>query len=156
MNRVNGRRMSGYELTGYPLQAHRIVTQIVLTGTRVFGRAFAEAYKQASASSKYAAQAQKNGTAPSISSNGLTLDEACKILNVKPPMGGEANLEATTERFKKLFDLNDPKKGGSFYLQSKILRARERIEAEVREAARNKATEKELKEGWKPKVYKDR
>lgn len=35
------------------------------------------------------------------------------------------------ERFKKLFDQNDPNKGGSFYLQSKILRARERIEAEV-------------------------
>jgi import inner membrane translocase subunit TIM16 len=60
------------------------------------------------------------------------------------------------ERFKKLFDLNDPQKGGSFYLQSKILRARERIEMEVRTAERQAATEKELKEGWKPKVYKDR
>jgi import inner membrane translocase subunit TIM16 len=30
--------------------AHRIVTQIVFTGARVFGRAFAEAYKQAAAS----------------------------------------------------------------------------------------------------------
>lgn len=51
------------------------------------------------------------------------------------------------ERFKKLFDINDPKKGGSFYLQSKVLRARERIEAEVRA--------KEEKTGeWRPKVYK--
>lgn len=31
-------------------QAHRIISQIVFTGARVFGRAFAEAYKQASAS----------------------------------------------------------------------------------------------------------
>lgn len=31
-------------------QAHRIITQVVFTGARVFGRAFAEAYKQASAS----------------------------------------------------------------------------------------------------------
>lgn len=123
----------------------------------MFGRAFVEAYKQASASSKYAQVQKKNpGTAASISSSGLTLDEACKILNVKPPMGGDANLEATVERFKKLFDQNDPKKGGSFYLQSKILRARERIEAEVRDAQRHAAYEKELKEGWKPKVYKDR
>lgn len=60
------------------------------------------------------------------------------------------------DRFKKLFDLNDPKKGGSFYLQSKILRARERIEMEVREAERKAAMEKELREGWNPKVYKDR
>lgn len=60
------------------------------------------------------------------------------------------------QRFKKLFDLNDPQKGGSFYLQSKILRARERIELEVREAERKAAADKELREGWKPKVYKDR
>nr|POF03849.1 mitochondrial import inner membrane translocase subunit tim16 [Quercus suber] len=36
-------------------QAHRIITQVVFTGARVFGRAFAEAWKQASASQKYAA-----------------------------------------------------------------------------------------------------
>jgi len=60
------------------------------------------------------------------------------------------------ERFKTLFDKNDPKQGGSFYLQSKILRARERIELEVREAKAAADREAELKEGWKPKVYKDR
>lgn len=91
-----------------------------------------------------------------MSSAGLTLDEACRILNVGPPKGGKANMEQVTERFKKLFDLNDPKKGGSFYLQSKILRARERIELEVREAEMASQREQELKEGWNPKVYKDR
>lgn len=143
--------------TGF-LQAHRILAQIVITGTRVFGRAFAEAYKQASATSKYAAQAQKGNLsgANTYASSGLTLDEACKILNVKPPQAGETNLEHVTERFKKLFDLNDPKKGGSFYLQSKVLRARERIEMEVREAERKAKMDKEIKEGWRPKVYKDR
>lgn len=60
------------------------------------------------------------------------------------------------ERFKKLFDLNDPQKGGSFYLQSKILRARERIEMEIRQTERQAAEEKELREGWNPKLYKDR
>jgi mitochondrial import inner membrane translocase subunit TIM16 len=90
-----------------------------------------------------------------VSSSGLTLDEACKILNVKPPQGGKANMEHVYERFKKLYDVNEPKKGGSFYVQSKILRARERIEMEVREAERKAAMEKELKEGWKPKMYRD-
>lgn len=60
------------------------------------------------------------------------------------------------DRFKKLFDVNDPKKGGSFYLQSKILRARERIESEIRQAGEKAAREEELKKGWKPKVFKDR
>lgn len=65
-------------------------------------------------------------------------------------------MEQVMDRFKRLFDMNDPKKGGSFYLQSKILRARERIEMEVRSAEEAAAREKEVKEGWKPKVYKDR
>ena len=60
------------------------------------------------------------------------------------------------DRFKRLFDVNDPSKGGSFYLQSKILRARERIEMEVREATESAEREAELREGWKPKLYQDR
>lgn len=95
-------------------------------------------------------------SANTLSSSGLTLDEACKILNVSPPKGGKANMDQVMERFKRLFDLNDPQKGGSFYLQSKILRARERIELEIREAENAKEREEELREGWKPKVYKDR
>nr|POF13347.1 mitochondrial import inner membrane translocase subunit tim16 [Quercus suber] len=137
--------------------AHRIITQVVFTGARVFGRAFAEAWKQASASQKYAASQGGSGTAQNtLSASGLTLDEACRILNVSPPQGGQANLVKTHEQFKRLFDMNDPKKGGSFYLQSKVLRARERIELEVREAEVAREREEELREGWKPKVYRDR
>jgi import inner membrane translocase subunit TIM16 len=65
-------------------------------------------------------------------------------------------MEEAMERFKQLFDVNDPKKGGSFYLQSKVLRARERIESEVRAREEMAGTEAERQEGWKPKVYKDR
>jgi import inner membrane translocase subunit TIM16 len=60
-----------------------------------------------------------------------------------------------TERFQRLFDSNEPSKGGSFYLQSKILRARQRIEMEVRVAEEKASKTKEAQEGWKPKVYKD-
>ena len=84
------------------------------------------------------------------------MDEACKILNVKPPQGTNTDMEHVVERFKSLFDRNDPSKGGSFYLQSKVLRARERIELEVRKAQEAAEAEAEVREGWKPKVYKDR
>lgn len=145
-----------------PRQAYRIITQVVVIGTRVLGRAFSEAYKQAAASSQYQRAQAKAGnggggaTGRASLSSGMTLDEACKILNVKPPQGGKADMEEVMERFKRLFDSNDPKKGGSFYLQSKILRARERIEAEVRPAIEKAAQDAEVKEGWNPKVYKDR
>ncbi|EKV05575.1 Cochaperone Pam16 [Penicillium digitatum] len=134
--------------------AHRIVSQVVVTGARVFGRAFAEAYKQAQASGKYAGQQKAAGKSSTTST--VTIDEACKILNVKPPASGEHDLEHVMTRFKKLFDTNNPEKGGSFYLQSKILRARERLEMEFREIERKAAHDKELKEGWNPKVYKDK
>lgn len=138
-------------------QAHRIVIQVAVTGARILGRAVAESWRQAQASQRYAAAAAKNpGAAKNLASSGLTLDEACKILDVAPPKGGQTDMEHVLGRFKRLFDQNDPKKGGSFYLQSKILRARERIELEVRTAEEAAAKEKEMKEGWKPKVYKDR
>lgn len=38
-------------------------------------------------------------------------------------------------RYEKLFTANDPQKGGSFYLQSKIYRARERLEGRIKEVA---------------------
>lgn len=91
-----------------------------------------------------------------MSSSGLTLDEACRILNVSPPRGGQASLDRVHEQFKRLFDMNDPKKGGSFYLQSKVLRARERIELEVREAEWAAEREEEIRKGWTPKLYRDR
>lgn len=141
--------------------AYRLVTQVVMIGTRVLGRAFAEAYKQASASSSYQRAQQRNGGASTSGranlSTGMTLEEAVKILDVKPPAkGGQVDMEEVMDRFKRLFDANDPQKGGSFYLQSKILRARERIEADAKPMQEKMAQEEELKEGWKPNLYKDK
>lgn len=83
------------------------------------------------------------------------MEEACKILDVPPPKEGKADMTKVMERFKRLFDTNEPKNGGSFYIQSKILRARQRIELEVKAAEEKASKIKEQQEGWKPKVYKD-
>ncbi|TWU76047.1 mitochondrial import inner membrane translocase subunit TIM16 [Metarhizium rileyi] len=139
--------------------AHRFVVTAVLTGSRILGRSFMAAYKQAQAASQYQrAQAKAGGGASGRASlsSGMTLDEACKILNVKPPAGGQANIEEVLERYKRLFDVNDPQKGGSFYLQSKIVRAKERFERELGPIREKAEQEAEVKEGWKPKVYKDK
>lgn len=114
-----------------------------------------ESYRQAAASQKYAAANQGGKGGGAFSSSNITMDEACQILNVGPGKMGTIELEAVTERFKRLFDLNDPKKGGSFYLQSKILRARERIERELQGHQRVAEREKELREGFKPKFTKE-
>lgn len=145
---------------------------MVFVGSRILGRAFTEAYRQANASSAYQRAQGKiggNGAASASGranlSTGMTLDEACRILNVRAPSKGpppparaelDAHMEDVMERFKRLFDVNDPEKGGSFYLQSKVLRARERLEAELGPALEKGTVEEEARKGWQPKVYKDR
>jgi mitochondrial import inner membrane translocase subunit TIM16 len=118
-----------------------------------------EAYRQANASQKYAQQAGAayGGAAGARThkADGLTVQEACKILDVPQPAGREtraADMERMLERFQKLFDTNDPKKGGSFYLQSKILRARQRIEDELKAA--EEVRERAKSKPWAPKMYK--
>lgn len=139
-------------------QAHKFVITAFLTGSRILGRSFVAAYKQAQASTAYQRAQTKNGgsSGGASLSSGMNLDEACKILNVKPPAGGQANVEEVLERYKRLFDANDPQKGGSFYLQSKIVRAKERFERELGPIREKVEAEAEIKEGFKPKVYKDR
>ena len=137
-----------------PSQAHRIITQVVFSGARIIGRAVSESYRQAAASQKFAAANAGSGGSAFSTSN-ITMDEACKILNVAPGKGGIIEEGAVTERFKRLFDLNDPQKGGSFYLQSKILRARERIERELQGQQRMSEREAELRDGFKPKFTKE-
>ncbi|RDA84300.1 hypothetical protein CP532_3343 [Ophiocordyceps camponoti-leonardi (nom. inval.)] len=142
--------------------AHKFIITAFITGSRILGRSFVAAYKQAQAASQYQrAQSKLGGSSSSSSahaslSSGMTLDEACRILNVKPPAGGRANAEEVLDRYKHLFDANEPQKGGSFYLQSKIVRAKERFERELGPIREKAELEAEVKEGWKPKIYKDR
>lgn len=141
------------------LQAHKFVVTAFLTGSRILGRSFVAAYKQAQAASAYQrATGKTTGGASGRASlaSGMTLDEACRVLNVKPPTGGQANMEEVLERYKRLFDANDPQKGGSFYLQSKIVRAKERFEREIGPIREKMEQAAETKEGFKPKIYKDR
>ncbi len=59
-----------------------------------------------------------------VKKNQISLEEAREILGV----GESATWEEIEARFKKAFEANE--KSGSFYLQSKIYRAHERLEEE--------------------------
>lgn len=60
---------------------------------------------------------------------GITLDEAQQILNLTDLK----NEEEVQKNYEHLFNVNDKSKGGSFYLQSKVFRAKERIDHEFAE-----------------------
>lgn len=52
-----------------------------------------------------------------------------QILNVN-----KIDAKEVQEKYEHLFNLNEKSKGGSFYLQSKVFRAKERIDQELQEA----------------------
>ncbi|KAG0316810.1 mitochondrial import inner membrane translocase subunit TIM16 [Dissophora globulifera] len=116
--------------------AGRLIAQILVMGTQVVGKAFMEAYRQAAANAAKNGghQAAKNGgggakaaAADAVTrKTGMTVDEAMNILNITK----EADLAKITKNYQHLFKVNDKAVNGSFYLQSKVVRAKERLEME--------------------------
>jgi import inner membrane translocase subunit TIM16 len=63
----------------------------------------------------------------------IATDEALKIMHIER---SELTPQLVEERFQKFFNANDPGKGGSFYLQSKIYRSKEALLQELNEVAK--------------------
>ncbi|CAI5675451.1 mitochondrial import inner membrane translocase subunit TIM16 isoform X2 [Oreochromis niloticus] len=107
----------------------KYLAQIVVMGVQVVGRAFARALRQEYAASQAAAQArgrsgQESAAASSIT--GMSLQEAQQILNIS-----KLSPEDIQKNYEHLFKVNDKSVGGSFYLQSKVVRAKERLDEEL-------------------------
>ncbi|KAN0134030.1 Pam16 domain containing protein [Lactarius tabidus] len=139
------------------MSAPKIIIQILVTGAQIFGKALLEAGRQAAKNAKHRPQGAVdaagvgNATTGSVTDkmtreHRMTLDEAHLILNAKH---GD-KLEHILRNYEHLFKANasaeaPPKTGSnarsmatprhSHYLQSKVVRARERIEAELKIAA---------------------
>ncbi|XP_075880373.1 mitochondrial import inner membrane translocase subunit tim16 [Nelusetta ayraudi] len=107
----------------------KYLAQIIVMGAQVVGRAFARAVRQEYVASQAAAQArgqssQQSAAASSIT--GMSLQEAQQILNMST-----LSPEEVQKNYDHLFKVNDKSVGGSFYLQSKVVRAKERLEEEL-------------------------
>jgi hypothetical protein len=59
----------------------------------------------------------------------MTIEEAQRILGFESVK--DKDFVQVQDTFERLFSVNDPSKGGSFYIQSKVYRARECIESEL-------------------------
>lgn len=104
----------------------RIIAQLILAGTQVLGRAITRAIRQELDSAKQAASRRPQNVPPPIQSE-MSLEEAMKILNVD-----ELDSEGIEQNYQHLFKVNDKKMGGSFYIQSKVFRAKERLDQELK------------------------
>ncbi|KRY00095.1 Mitochondrial import inner membrane translocase subunit Tim16 [Trichinella pseudospiralis] len=126
----------------------RYIAQIIIIASQVFGRALSRAVREELSATKYATKpgsssAKATNEAISNLKHGMTLEvgesfeiEARQILNVSEKLD-EAEIE---KRYNHLFSMNDKAKGGSFYLQSKVVRAKERLEAEIKNRRLKNAT----------------
>uniref|UniRef100_A0A7S3UDX2 J domain-containing protein n=1 Tax=Picocystis salinarum TaxID=88271 RepID=A0A7S3UDX2_9CHLO len=134
--------------------AARILANLILAGTEILVRVAIQSYKQTvvrawrrrsgrrtrRASNRRAdrtfdrrAEAQRNGSAQAAATGGrsflrktMTAEEAYMILG----LDSNATREEIMKKYQHLFDVNE--KHGSFYLQSKVYRARERLEQELK------------------------
>mmetsp|Transcript_38939 Transcript_38939/g.60675 ORF Transcript_38939/g.60675 Transcript_38939/m.60675 type:complete len:121 (-) Transcript_38939:174-536(-) len=91
------------------------MARVAAVAAPILAKAFVDAYKQAMINA--AANGARNAA---LRNNKMSKDEAAKILN----LDGKENMEAIMEKYQHLFDNNDPAKGGSAYLQTKIETAR--------------------------------
>ncbi|XP_012283465.1 mitochondrial import inner membrane translocase subunit Tim16-like [Orussus abietinus] len=110
----------------------KYLAQIIVLGSQVIGRAFARALRQELAASREAARKAGDGAKGSQHAaanlrTGMALDEALRILNAERP----DQTDVIQKNYKYLMEANDKSKSGSFYLQSKVVRAKERIDEEL-------------------------
>jgi import inner membrane translocase subunit TIM16 len=124
----------------------KFVGQIVLGATRVFSQAFSKAYAKEAAKNAGTAGAKSAGAAgaagansggagsgasssssSSSSSRGKRMqpDEAYRILSIE---ADSADPKIIHQNYLKLFTINDVSQGGSFYLQSKVFRAKQTLD----------------------------
>lgn len=127
----------------------RYVVQLVVTGSQVLGRAFTRALREEIRTSQQAATRRRPSAAAAADSGskadsrreaatsarlGMTVQEAEQILNLPESTSlDDLDNKMLRTHYDHLFSVNEKSKGGSFYLQSKVYRAKERIERELDE-----------------------
>ncbi|GAU93330.1 hypothetical protein RvY_05288 [Ramazzottius varieornatus] len=121
----------------------KYLAQLIVMGGQIVGRAFAKALReeiqksQAAAASRSGRGSADTSRAAAVSSRlGMSVQEAKQILNL-PIQESRLTPEEIQAKYEHLFKVNDKAQGGSFYLQSKVVRAKERLEEELKMAAEN-------------------
>ena len=104
----------------------KILAQLIIGLTSAGSRVFVAAYQQALSNAKRGGgTAAAGGAAINAMRGKMQSGEAKEILNLQDLK--EIDEIIVEEKFKKMYDLNSPDSGGSFYLQSKIFRAKEAL-----------------------------
>nr|DAD25381.1 TPA_asm: hypothetical protein HUJ06_026845 [Nelumbo nucifera] len=104
--------------------AAKILANLIVMGSGILARAFVQAYRQALANASKSGVAQETiQNTVRRASKTMAEQEARQILGVTE----EATWEEILKKYDNLFEKNA--QNGSFYLQSKVHRAKECLEA---------------------------
>ncbi|CAM8889463.1 hypothetical protein QQ045_026692 [Rhodiola kirilowii] len=103
--------------------AAKILANLIVMGSGMLARAFVQAYRQAIANASKSGVAQEAVKNAVRGSKTLTEQEARQILGVSE----KATWEEVMQKYNTLFERNA--QCGSFYLQSKVQRAKECLES---------------------------
>ncbi|KAA8531345.1 hypothetical protein F0562_006054 [Nyssa sinensis] len=126
-----------YPMSGWPTKLHttkketwmaaKILANLIVMGSGILARAFVQAYRQALANASKSGVAQETiQNAVRRGSKVMTEEEARQILGVTE----RSTWEEILQKYDNLFERNA--KNGSFYLQSKVHRAKECLETVYR------------------------
>ena len=132
----------------------RVIAQGILVGVTILARALPAAYASAlqnarkTGADKAAEEAARKG-ASFLGKARISKDEALHVLNLTE---GEATAEAIQKQYDRYFEANKVENGGSFYLQSKVYRAKELLDEYV--AEKNKENQDRWREDEKYKQEK--
>jgi len=117
----------------------KILAQGVLMGVTILARAIPAAYGAALQNAKKGGVDAAKAGEGFMSRNKMAVDEALMVLNIEKNEAVTAEL--VQQQYDKYFEANAVEKGGSFYLQSKIYRAKEQLDEFVKEQQREKQKE---------------
>ncbi|KAE8811214.1 hypothetical protein D1007_11962 [Hordeum vulgare] len=104
-------------------EAGRLLGQLLVMGGAVVGRAVVQAYRQAIVNAQRTGAAQEAVNGIRRASKAMTEQEARQILGISE----KTSWEEIVQKYDTMFEKNA--KSGSFYLQSKVHRAKECLES---------------------------
>ncbi|KAF0852687.1 mitochondrial presequence translocase-assisted motor (PAM complex) Tim16 subunit (Pam16) [Andalucia godoyi] len=102
----------------------RLLARVLVIGGGIVLKSAVDAFRHVRASGGFqvAGPSHMRGLRP----RPMNLEEAKSVLGLKD----NATAQDAAKVYERMFNANEPSKGGSFYIQSKIYRARETIEKE--------------------------
>jgi len=120
----------------------RILAQVIVPIIATLARAIPAAYQQAVQNAKKGGASSATATATAFSKKLMSKEEAMMILNITDQQI-VTDAQVVEQQYQRYFAANSMEKGGSFYLQSKVYRAKEMLDEYIKEQNTTTTSSKE-------------